>query len=47
MPFPPPPSHQTLLNEDARAREVAARERREARARSEELARREEGGEGR
>ena len=40
--LPPPPSHQTLLNEDARAREVAARdrERREARARTEELARR-------
>ena len=40
------PHCQTLLNKDARAREVAARERREARARTAGLARREEGGEG-
>ena len=39
------PYCQGLLNEDARAREVAARERQEARARTAELARRGEGGE--
>ena len=41
------PYCQTLLNEGARAREVAARERGETRARTEGLASREEGGEGR